>query len=601
MVNSPGETIESRDVKLSSPLGDSRLSLIELSGSEHVNDLGLFRLRVVSPDSPLSKSEVDKLIGGQIQIDITFDGTAERTFTQTCFGLRDLGRNAVGSIYELELRPWIWIMSRRQTSRIFHNQTINKIIEEVIKDYRGVEGARLDDKIGSSIPKPEYTVQYQETDLNFIRRLMEEYGINFHIEMRDKAQHLVLTNLNDDLAQSTARHRSFQPGENAGGLEEVFNTWIAQRHLTTTSVRMTDYDFVHSATALEVNVRGKDGYNDVALESYEHPGRYNKEGDGKTLAKRRIQALRGADEQTKASGYAPTLGAGMKFTLDDDGGAGVEGQYCVIAASHHYLDSEFRSGGAGSLGYHGEYTLVPADLAIAPDRVTPRPYLRGPQSAEVSVGADGAVDEFGRIKVRFPWDKKAESMFCRVSQLWAGEGWGGQFIPRAGMEVLVDFMEGDPDRPVIVGCLYNDKNKHPFPLPGSKTQSGIKTRSSSGKGHNTLRFEDLSGKEEIFIHAEKDMKLEIKNDESVDIKGEAKRTVKGKETITVQDALKIESYKSIELKVGSSSIKIEPAKITVSSPEIMIDAMGQLTAKGLAVKVAGSAEVAVSGALVRIN
>ena len=312
-------------------------------------------------------------------------------------------------------------------------------------------------------------------------------------------------------------------------------------------------------------------------------------------------ALRGADEQTKASGYAPTLGAGMKFTLNDDDGQGFKGEYCVIAASHHYIESNFGSGGTGALGYHGEFTVVPADLAIAPDRVTPRPYLRGPQSAEVTVGAEGAVDEFGRIKVKFPWDKKAESMFCRVSQLWAGNGWGGQFIPRAGMEVMVDFMEGDPDRPVIVGCLYNATNKHPFPLPGSKTQSGIKTKSSDGSGHNILRFEDKANSQEIYIHAEKDMKLEIKNDETVDIKRDAKRTVEGKETITVTKELTIESYKSIELKVGSSSIKIESAKVTVSSPEIMIDAMGQLTNKGLSVKVTGSAEVAVSAALVRIN
>jgi type VI secretion system secreted protein VgrG len=471
----------------------------------------------------------------------------------------------------------------------------------VVLGFDGVDGAQFEDKSGSSYPQLEYTVQYQETDLNFIRRLMEEFGINFHIEMREATQVLVLTDATDDFARPVSRRRSFQPGSASSSTTEVFDTWIAQRHLTTGAVRMTDYNFRTPTQDMQVSASQESSFSPAVLESYEHPGRYPNTGIGGHLALRRLDALRGADQQAKASGHAPSLGAGMRFTLDDDCETGVGGEYAVIAATHHYFGGNFGSGGGGEMGYHGEYTVVPTSLPIAPDRVTPRPFLRGPQSAVVTVGADGDVDEHGRIKVRFPWDAREESMYCRVSQLWAGPNWGAQFIPRTGMEVLVDFMEGDPDRPVIVGCLYNETNRYPGSLPEKKTTSGIKTNSVGGDGHNALIFEDKSGSEEVFIHAQKDLMIKVLDRELVEIGGDSKRTISGKSDTIVTEATVIQSDASIELKVGSSSIKIEPSKITIKSPAVTVEAMGQLEAKGTITKLSATTQLTVQAAIVMIN
>lgn len=579
------------------------MSLIELSGTEMVNELGLFRMRVMCPGRPLSESEINSLMGSQIKIEFYRgeEEQPERRINQSCFGLRSLGSDSVGSIYEMELRPWIWVMSRRQTSRIFHHLSVAEIITQVVSEYSGVEGSRSINKSGQCNAVQEYIVQYQETDLNFIRRLLEEFGVNFHIEMGRDDQTLVMTDGTQDFPEAVSRHRSFQSSGSELDQEETFKTWIAQRHLTTGAVRMSDYNFVTPAANMEASASRETPFSPAYLESYEHPGRYANPGDGSWRALRRLDALRGADSQAMISGNVPTVGAGMRFTLDDDGGNGMAGEYAVISAAHHYFAGGFSSGGGGGLGYHGEFTVVPSALPVAPDRVTPRPFLRGPQSAKVSNGGEADVDEHGRIKVQFPWDTNAESMPVRVSQLWAGATWGAQFIPRTGMEVLVDFMEGDPDRPVIVGCLYNDTNRYPGSLPDKKTTSGIKTDSIGGSGHNALIFEDKSGSEEVFIHAQKDLMIKVLDRELVEIGGDSKRTISGKSDTIVTGATVIQSDASIELKVGSSSIKIEPSKITIKSPSVSVEAMGQLEAKGTITKLSATTQLTVQAAIVMIN
>lgn len=596
MANSPVGQIASRDAELESPLADpKRMTLVEFTGSEHVNELGEFRLRVICPGGRLNDGEVKKLIGGQITVTMTTEGKVDRVFAQTCFGLRSLGVNGNGAVYELELRPWIWIMSQRRNSRIFYRMTVTEIVKTLVSEYGG---APLDDKAGSTYPQLEYTVQYQESDLDFVRRLLEQFGINFHIDMRSGAQVLVLSNSADDFAEPFSRSRSFQPGNEASNAEEIFDHWINRRHFTPNAVRMIDYNYEKPVPDMKAETTQTAQFSAPVVESYEHPGRYKEQKEGNSFAKRRLDALRSADDRTQARGNALTLGAGMRFKLNDDGGAGLKDEYAVLSATHFYTNSNFGSGGSGDSGYSGEYTFFPAASPIAPDQVTPRPYLRGPQSAEVVTGAEtgGQVDEHGRIKVKFPWGGKDQSIFCRVSQLWAGSNWGGHFIPQVGMEVLVDFMEGDPDRPVIVGCLYNGVNKHPFPSGDMTFKSGIMTRSQ-----NRLEFNDKPDSAEIVVNASKDLTFKVADKESITVEGDSETTVKGEKKVEVDGAVLIKSEKIIELKVGSSSIKIEPTQITISSPNVTVSAQGNLEAKGTIAKIEASGPMTIKAAIVTIN
>jgi len=262
-----------------------------------------------------------------------------------------------------------------------------------------------------------------------------------------------------------------------------------------------------------VDRTGDAAYEQGQIESYDYPGDYLELGEGKQVVGLRTAQERGQDHRHRAVGDCTSLGAGMTVSLTGDQVPGVKDEaYLCLSASHSYVSDAYGSGGAESDGYaySGSYVLMPVTAPLAPERKTPLPVVQGPQTAVVVGEGEIDCDEFGRILVHFHWDlEKAFSMRCRVSQNWASQGWGGMVIPRIGMEVIVEFLEGDPDKPVVTGCVYNGRNKSPYPLPAHKTKSVFRSDTHKGAGFNELRFEDEKGKEEIFIHAQKDMNFDI--------------------------------------------------------------------------------------------
>ncbi|MBL3598017.1 type VI secretion system tip protein VgrG, partial [Rhodovulum sulfidophilum] len=260
---------------------------------------------------------------------------------------------------------------------------------------------------------------------------------------------------------------------------------------------------------------GDAAYEQGQIESFDWPGDYLDQGRGRVVAELRAAGERGQDRRYEAEGDIVALGAGFRVTLSGDPVPGTGGEYMCLSARHSYTADNYGSGGSDDgdgRAYDGQYVLMPVEAPLLPEQKTARADVRGPQTATVVGEGEIDCDEYGRILVRFHWDlEEAWSMRCRVSQSWAGAGWGGMVIPRIGMEVVVEFLDGDPDKPLVTGCVYNGRNRVPYDLPENKTRSTFRSDTHQGRGFNELRFEDKKGQEEIYLHAEKDIYTAIED------------------------------------------------------------------------------------------
>lgn len=584
--------------KIYPPVGSDLMLLEEFSGTEAVNEMSLFRVRGIT-QKPV---DLNKYIGMAMRVELQTAYDTKRQFHQIIFSARDLGCVNRGTddevfVYEFELRPWIWAASRAETSRIFHKKTVEKIIREALGNVSKLGNCSLEFKINNPPPELEYTVQYCETDLNFVLRLMEEFGWNYHCNMGENDHSIFISNHVDDFAFLAGKSRSHFGNQSLDLNQEYFSAWLPQRNFTTGRTRALDYDF---ATSGKPDIAQSDSvtYNGSDLESFEYTGRIASSGNGHDIVKRRLEAQRTADAQVRAGGSCLSLGAGMKVKVTGANPAAENGTYVCLSANHHYVHGAHLSQDSSENSYDGAYLLTRDNAPIAPTRVTPRTRMQGPQTATVIVGAHDGVDEFGRIKVRFHWQSDtADSMYCRVSQLWAGSGWGGVFIPQVGMEVIVEFLSGDPDQPIVTGCIYNKKNMPPWKLPGKNKISGIKTVTA-----NQFSFDDTQGSELIEMIGTKDMKVHIKNNETVNIDQNQTIEIGGKLTETVTGEIVIESRKKITLKVGASKIEIDQMSIKIEAASIEIAANLELKTKGgVTAEHSGGVTMTIKGAMVMIN
>jgi type VI secretion system secreted protein VgrG len=499
--------------RLTTELGPDTLSLLRFDGSDHLNDLFEYRVEALATREDL---DFDALVGTHATVEIEAHEQM-RPFDGIVTSARWAGVGENGHRYDLTLRPWFWLAGRRRNQRIFHNKTVVQIIQELLSDYAALGDPALEIKLSKDYPTLEYTVQYRESDLDFARRQMERHGISFHFKHAMGSHTLVLTD--DALAHEEIGARPFKRYDGHHQYEqEHFWDWAPERNVTTGAIRLVDYNFKKPTQAMEVDRLGDAAHAQGQIESFDYPGDYLAQDVGRLVAGLRTEQERGADRRNRAVGDCVSLGAGMRMTLSGDKVPGLGETYLCLSASHHFVSEAYGSGGPGSDGYAftGSYVLMPDTAPMMPPRRTPAAVVQGPQTAVVVGEGEIDCDEYGRILVRFHWDlANAYSMRCRVSQNWAGAGWGGMVIPRIGMEVLVEFLEGDPDKPVVVGNVFNGKNDAPYELPKHKTRSTFRTNSHNGKrtgrGFNELRFEDQESEEEIYIHAQKDMNLQVLN------------------------------------------------------------------------------------------
>jgi type VI secretion system secreted protein VgrG len=512
---------------------EEELAVVRVSGEEAISKVYRFDVTVVSPNRALSFRD---FVGRDARL--TIHGGGEPRYVHGIvarFEHGDEGKQSTS--YELTIAPRLVKLAHRRASRIFQEKTTRQIVTEVLDDAGLATDAIQLALQGAERPR-EYCVQYRETDLDFIQRLLEEDGIHYFFTHAAGAATLVL-------ADGPAAHAPiagdatvpFRPPSGAIASGEHVRRFRFSEEVRAGRASLSDYDFKRPSLSLAAASTGPD-YPD--LELYDHPGDYDDPGAGSDLARARLEEQETQRRRGRGEGACPRLTPGHVFTLSEHTRDDLNRAYLVTRVEHEGQTPAAEVGAATS--YDTRFEVVPGDAPYRPPRTTPRPTVKGIQTAVV-VGPPGEeiyTDEHGRVKVQFHWDRDGKrddksSCWIRVSQASAGSAWGSVFLPRVGHEVVVDFIDGDPDRPLIVGSVYHGTNVPPYALPGEKTKSAIKTNSSpGGGGSNEIRFEDKKGSEEVYLHAEKDLAISVEHDKDQEVEHDETLRVGHDRTVTVE-------------------------------------------------------------------
>lgn len=503
---------------LTTVLGNDVLNLLRFDGHEHLNGLFEYRIEALAKTDDI---DFNALISTHATVGLKSFDLPETQYDGIITEGELLGPGENGWRYSFTVRPWLWLLGLRRKQQIYHKKTVVEILDELFAPYTGLGTPAVEKRLTGSYPTLEYTVQYRESDLDFATRLLERFGISYHFQHNAGSHTLVLTDNAISHEKLPGGAREYQAADNGNRSKEAEHFWEMRpsQRLTTGKIRLTDYNFKTPNAAMETDRDSIAPYAEGSIESYDYPGDYLAQNPGKDVARLRIDQERGQDPRHRATGDCASLRAGYAVEITGDKVPGIDEALC-LTAHHRYVSSGYGTTQNGEPTYTGSYLFMPSTAPLAPERKTAIPKVQGPQTAVVVGDGEIDCDEYGRIKVHFHWDlDKRYSMRCRVSQNWAGKGWGGMVIPRIGMEVVVEFLEGDPDKPLVTGCVYNGKNDVPYPLPGNKTRSTFKTDTHQGTGFNELRFEDKNNREEIYVHAQKDLNIAVENDKAENIGG----------------------------------------------------------------------------------
>ena len=540
---------DKRFLFVETPLGPNKLLLESYTGEEGVSQLFSFQLELLSENNGI---DFAALLGRKIHFGVAGpEGATKRHIHGIVTSFAQLPSRERLARYRAAVSPAVWKLTRKQNSRIFQKVTVVDILKKVLETHDVVYETR------ATYAEREYCVQYRESDFAFLSRLMEEEGIYYFFRQSDDGDKLVI-------ADSPASHPGMPGGsrlrydELEGGErdEARISDWQKTQHWDSGKCTLRDYYFetpranlqaqkeiLPSVQAGKVTHQMSVGGNAPDLEIYDYPGNYTVKSYGEQLVAAGMQQIETAQFVIRGKSNVHNLIPGYRFTLE--GHFNGDGPYLVTSVSHSASEGAYHSTatGAGQDHFSNTFTCIPFALPYRPPRQTPRPQVRGCQTAVV-VGPSGEeifTDKYGRVKVQFHWDREGKndeksSCWMRVASFWAGKNWGAVHLPRIGQEVVVDFLEGDPDRPLIVGSVYNADNMPPYALPGERTKSCVKSRSSKGGGasnFNEIRFEDKIGSEEVYFQAEKDLNTLVKNDETRDIGHDVTIKVGNNRTVTI--------------------------------------------------------------------
>lgn len=636
-----------------SPLGPNVLLFRAMSGTEAISKPFDFDLVLLSEDGSLNPSDV---LGKPLSVSFEMPDGTLRYFHGHVAQFGYAGVEGRYYRYHAKLRPWAWLLSRASDLRVFQQKNVPDIVKAVF-DEHGFSDYRFD--LSETHPQREYCVQHRETDLEFVSRLLEEEGINYYFQHESNKHTLIMCDTNDmhPTLTGTPEISFSMSGGNKRSREEYVFDWSSRQSVRSGKTSMRDYDFKNPGNDLTASSAESRAHTHADFEVYEFsPGKYQQTSSGQSRTNWRLHEFQSRQALFSGKSNATNIAAGSLFTLKEHPRDDQNGEYLLLETKLLIDAGEYgnSASGAGRECYQCEFVALPKAQQYRPKISTPRPMMGGPQTALV-VGKDGEeiwTDQYGRVKVQFFWDRdgvKNENSSCwvRVAQPWAGKGWGAVFIPRIGNEVIVDFLGGDPDQPIITGCVYNADQTVPYTLPDNQTQSGIKTRSSlngTADNYNEIRFEDKKDEEEICIHAEKDMNVVVENnatlkigfdkkdagDQTVDIynhrtvtldQGNDKLQIKkgnrdvmldtgnhsltiskGNQTISIDaGSSSMEAAQSIELKVGGNSIKIDQQGITIKGMMVTVQGDSKADLKSPMTTVAGDATLTVQGGIVKIN
>lgn len=675
---------------VTTPLGADQLLFSRLIGYDEMSRLFEFELDLLRPES-LGSVDSSAIVGEDITVKLAPTDGSTRYINGAVVQFKHTGIANRFYCYRAVLRPWLWFLTLNANCRIFQEKTVPDIIKAVFADY---SFADVEYHLEEAYETLTYCVQYRESDFNFISRLMEHEGIFYYFKHLQDKHTLVITDSGTNYQQITGYSTIpyFPPGNTANRERDHIDEWLSSQQVCTGKYQLDDFDFESPSSDLTAKSQSLGEYTHNNMEVYDYPGKYSKVNTGTQLTSKRIEELHFQSSLVNGAGNALGLQSGMEFTLQGFYFAEENVKHIVVAANYELGGSGgYVSGNGGDDEiFKCHFVAMKASQQFRAARITPKPVISGTQTAIV-VGKSGEeiwTDQYGRVKVKFHWDRDTEknetsSCWIRVSFPTAGKKWGWVSLPRIGQEVIVSFLEGDPDQPLITGRVYNAEQMPPYDLPANQTQSGIKTRSSKegvADNYNEIRFEDKKDSEEVYVHAEKDFNCVIENnetrkigltkkdagDQTIEIhnnrtvtinEGNDTLTVKkgnrltdidtGNETLNVKQGNRItnvdtgdntltvktgnrvtnvdtgndtltvktgnheinvntgkstiEAMTSIELKVGSNSIKIEQSGITINGVKIDMKATTTLDAKGLATTVKADGILTLKGSMTMIN
>jgi len=548
------------------------LGLISYKGQENISELFEFTVETVGKPG----LDIESLLGNDCHIE--FDYGKDKTryihgIVTEAFLVSPVLDSQV-SAYRVVMRPKHWLMTLDGKNRVFEKSTVVDIISKVLSDA----GHAFEIFAKENYPVLEYCVQYQESNFDFLSRIAEEHGICYYFKHSKKEYHIVL-------ADDPSGH---PPGDLEGldFFDEVvaYQThgqyiyrWHHERNIQPKEVTHVNFDFKRPKAKI-IGTANAGGKYPGSLKLPKFP-RNNIESS-EIYARAELEADRALDSRRHGRGIAYAVQPGTRVTLAGHPNSDQNTTYLVVGAVHDLSPQYYRSGeqvsetedGEPREFFAGEYVVQPIDTPFRAPLDTPRPYIRGPQTGFVVDDVD--PEGYGRVRVKLPWMDQDTSRWCRVAQAWAGSGWGAQFPPRIDMEVVVEFMNGDPDQPIVMGCVYNGQNKWPFEGSFDRLKSGFKTLSEPGSGYNELMFDDNGGSEVIRVHAQRNMDVTVEQDRTATlVRGSDKLDVQaGTRTVTVTGEISITSRSKITLTVGGSSIEISPTGIKLTSLNIAITA-----------------------------
>ncbi|EKM5752732.1 type VI secretion system tip protein VgrG [Cronobacter sakazakii] len=514
----------------------------KLSGREALSEPFMFTLTLLGTDARADRSA---LLGQPVTVTIPTQALMTPRYlngkvTRVAVSAVELSGTRYAA-YELTVEPDLWPMQRDRNLRIFQGQTVPQIVKTLLGESR----VNMEERLSGSYRVWEYCVQYQESSLDFISRLLELEGIAYHFRHEQDRHTLVLTD-------APGQYEPFPGYETipyhvtpSGGStdEEGISQWALEDSVTPGIYSLDDYDFRKPNAWLFQARQNPLSPQPGSIDVYDWPGRFVEHGHGEFYARIRQERWQVEHRQTQGTATALGIAPGHTFVLRNAPFFGDNGEYLTTIAHYRFEENRYASGPDSNTLHEIRFEVIPADVPYRPAQKTPWPRTYGPQTAKV-VGPQGEsiwTDKYGRVKVKFHWDRlgrgdDTSSSWVRVSSAWAGQGFGGVQIPRVGDEVVVDFINGDPDRPLITGRVYNEASMPPWALPAAATQMGFLSRSKDGSpdNANALRFEDKAGEEQVWLHAEKNMDTEIENDETHSVGSNRTKTIGANETTTVK-------------------------------------------------------------------
>lgn len=618
-------TQEFRPIGIKPPaaLGPDDLLLHGFKGTEGLSVPFRFELEMVSQKSSIS---FDSIVGKDVTVRVELSDGSQRFFNGLISEFGQSGQDYSYNLtrYSAVMVPWLHFLDYSSGCRILQNKKVPDILQEVFSS--GNWPCEMGQLVGD-FPTREYCVQYQETDLHFVSRLMEEEGIYYYFKHEDGKHTLMLAN--DPGAHQPCPKQAtalWQTTQNGWRQDDVVLGWQVSHRFRAGRYTVVDYNFETPKTDLSSLADASPSNTDYG--KFAFPGGYVDDSTGKRIAKLRLEAEQAQTVGISGESVCRSFAPGYVFQLQGHYRDDQNAAWLLTEVTHNILQSgEFRSDmSTGDVGYSNKFKCIPASLQYRAPLTHPKNRIGGAQTGFV-VGTSGEIDpdQYGRVRVQFHWDlarknNQESSCWIRVAQTLAGKGWGAFTLPRIGQEVVVEFLEGDPDRPLITGSVYNAAQTTPYDLPGNKTRSTFKTNSSEGGGGcNELRFEDKKGEEQVFLQAERNLDVNVKNDMFTTVAGEQHihvtkeqflqvdadqhATIKGDRNEEVDGTVSLKAGQDVQEKVGNNyGLDAGMQVYLKAGMTAVIEAGMSLTLKvgGNFVNI-GPAGVSISGTMVLIN